>query len=137
MPLAKDETALRVVLVEDHAGYREQLTDRLHELDGVRIVHLADRSGDAVRWLEANPAQWDLLVLDMFLAEGHGFQVLKACRGRAAQQHAVFLTSYTRDPARGQALAAGANAVFSKLELQEFLAYVQQRRDAREHGMHP
>ncbi|TFZ07931.1 LytR/AlgR family response regulator transcription factor [Ramlibacter humi] len=131
MPLPKDDPdfPLRVVLVEDHAAYREQLTWRLEELPGVRIVHTTERRNDAVDWLQAHPDGWDLAVLDIFLAEGHGFQVLRACTDRAEHQHVVFLTSYTRDPARGQALALGADAVFSKLELDAFLAYVQQRRE--------
>lgn len=131
MPHAKDDldSPLRVVLVEDHAAYREQLTWRLQELLGVRIVHFSERSREAVDWLQAHPQGWDLIVLDIFLAEGHGFQVLRACGDRAEHQHAVFLTSYTRDPARGQALALGADEVFSKLQLDEFLAYVRGLRE--------
>lgn len=128
---------LRVVLVEDHQPYREQLTHFLEDLGGVQIVHHAERSGDAVAWIRRNPQGWDLLVLDIFLAEGHGYQVLQACRQRDRHQHAVFLTSYTRDPARTQALASGANAVFAKTEVQAFLDYVRQRRDALELASHP
>jgi DNA-binding NarL/FixJ family response regulator len=121
--------AFRVVLVEDHQDYREQLQALLLDMQDIEVVHATARSGEAVQWLQANPRAWDLLVLDMFLADGHGFQVLRASQGRTRRQHAVFLTSYTRDPARSHALAAGADAVFDKVEVQAFLDYVRQRRE--------
>jgi len=134
MPSGSDDVPLRLVVVEDNAIYRDLLIQRLDDLTCVHIVHTADRSADAVSWLADNPAAWDLLVLDIFLTEGHGYEVLRAASGRADHQHAVFLTSYTRDPARAQALALGANAVFDKLNVDAFLQYVQQRRSALAHA---
>jgi DNA-binding NarL/FixJ family response regulator len=124
-------TGLRVVLVEDHPGYLDQLREMLQALDDVRVVHTADNDRDAVQWLAAHPHDWDLLVLDIFLARGHGFKVLRTCGERHADQRAVFLTSYTRDPARSQALALGADAVFHKVDVAQFLQYVATQRDSR------
>ena len=124
-----DAAALRVVLVEDHPDFREQLCHLLEAGGGARVVHAADSAAAAVRWLDAHPGQWDLLVLDIFLMEGHGFDVLRACRGRPRRQRAVFLTSYTREPARSQALALGADAVFDKgSQLGAFLRFAQDVR---------
>jgi DNA-binding NarL/FixJ family response regulator len=122
---------LRVVLVEDHPGYLDQLREMIHALEDVHVVHTADNDQDAVHWLAAHPGGWDLLVLDIFLARGHGFKVLQACGERRPDQRAVFLTSYTRDPARSQALALGADAVFHKVKVAQFLQYVTVQRDAR------
>jgi DNA-binding NarL/FixJ family response regulator len=120
---------LRVVLVEDHAGFRDQLRHKLEALDGVQVVHMEDNAEAAVRWLGEHPGRWDLLVLDIFLAEGHGFSVLRACQGRQGHQRAVFLTSYTREPARSQALALGADAVFDKVSgLDGFMRFAGQCR---------
>jgi DNA-binding NarL/FixJ family response regulator len=134
MPSTRGDHPLRLILVEDNAAYREQLTLRLDELPGTEIVHVAEKSGDACHWLKQNPVGWDLLVLDIFLTEGHGYEVLKSVNGRASHQHAVFLTSYTRDPARAQALTLGANAVFDKLNVDPFLDYVRQRQEALAHA---
>lgn len=120
---------LRVVLVEDHAGFRDQLRHKLETLDGVHVVHMEDNADAALRWLGEHPGRWDLLVLDIFLAEGHGYSVLRACQGRPRHQRAVFLTSYTREPARSQALALGADAVFDKgIELDGFMEFACQCR---------
>ena len=113
-PVQRGPRALDVVLVEDHAGYREQLRLLFEGIDGVRVVHTADRVQGILGWLADNPRGWDLLVLDIFLAEGHGYQVLRACRERQAHQRAVLLTSYTREPAASQAITLGADAVFDK-----------------------
>ena len=121
---------LHIVLVEDHPGYREQLRSLLEALDGVKVVHTADNDKDAIEWLATHGGQWDLLVLDIFLAEGHGFKVLRACSPRRPHQRAVFLTSYTRDPAYAQARALGADAVFNKVDVGDFLAYIVRQRDA-------
>lgn len=122
---------LRVVLVEDHAGYREQLRELIHALDRVTVIHTADNEQDAVQWLAGHADSWDVLVLDIFLPDGHGFKVLRACSDRAAHQRAVFLTSYTRPPAQDQALTLGADAVFGKTEVAQFLSYLAQERDSR------
>ena len=113
-PVRRGPRALDVVLVEDHPGYREQLRQLFEGLEGVRVVHTADRAQGILGWLADHPRDWDLLVLDIFLAEGHGYQVLRACRDRQAHQRAVLLTSYTREPAASQAITLGADAVFDK-----------------------
>lgn len=130
-PARRPAPTLHVVLVEDHPGYREQLRELIQALHGVQVVHTADNDRDAVAWLAANPHRWNLLVLDIFLAEGHGFKVLRACAQRQPHQRAVFLTSYTRDPAQAQALALGADAVFNKVDVGDFLRYLTQQRDAQ------
>jgi len=67
-----------------------------------------------------------MLVVDLFLAHGHGFQVLAATKDRSPRQQAMLLTNYTRDPVRDQARNFGADAVFDKaFEWGEFLEYVE------------
>ena len=129
---------MNLVLIEDHPVFREQLRDRLQEFAGIHVVHTEATAQAALHWLNEHPQQWDLLVLDVFLAQGHGFQVLRALRGRLPQQQVVLLTNYTRDPVREQARKLGANAVFDKLfELEAFFAYVQEGVQATSPGCTP
>jgi DNA-binding NarL/FixJ family response regulator len=122
---------LRVVLVEDHADYREQLQHQLEALGSVRVVQGTANPREAVEWLVGHPHDWDLVVLDMFLSGGHGFEVLRSCAARSPQQRAIFLTSYTRQPASSRALAMGADAVFCKTDVGGFLRFVARQRDMR------
>lgn len=119
---------LHLVLIEDHAEFREQLRNRLQAIEDVRVIHAESTAGAAIEWLQRHPHEWDVLVVDLFLAKGHGFQVLSAVKDRLPRQKTLLLTSYTRDPVRAQARSFGADAVFDKVfELPAFLSYVQAR----------
>ena len=117
---------LNIVLIEDHAEFREQLCHRLETIGNVRVVHTDTTAASARQWLSQHPHDWDMLVVDLFLAHGHGFQVLAAAQERLTRQQAVLLTNYTRDPVREQARKFGADAVFDKaFELARFLEHVE------------
>lgn len=77
---------MRVFLAEDDAALRKQLVQFLGSLLGVDIVGEAATQQDATDWLDAHPADWDLALVDLFLASGNGFTVLRhwpgARRGR-------------------------------------------------------
>jgi two-component system OmpR family response regulator len=115
---------MRVFLVEDNPRLRVHLQEALATIAGVVVVHTAETAGAAEHWLTHNAQAWDLAVIDLFLAEGHGFQVLRACRNRGSEQRAVVLSNYTRDPVREHARQAGADAVFDKsFEMEALLDY--------------
>jgi DNA-binding NarL/FixJ family response regulator len=127
---------LNLVLIEDHAEFREQLRDRLETIAGVRVIHTESTAAAATQWLAQHAHEWDVLVVDLFLATGHGFQVLAAVKDRVARQQAVLLTNYTRDPVREQARKFGADAVFDKaFELAEFVAHVEGCGRAKAQGV--
>jgi len=134
---------LNLVLIEDHADFREQLRDRLEAIADVRVVHTESTAPAAAQWLAQHAHDWDVLIVDLFLAHGHGFQVLTAAKERLPRQQALLLTNYTRDPVREQARKFGADAVFDKsFELEQFLAHVEgcckaMREDARAGAHHP
>ena len=120
------EVPLNLVLVEDHAQFREQLRTELEMIEGVRVIHAESTAPAAMRWLAEHAHDWDMLVVDLFLAHGHGFQVLAATKDRLPRQQAMLLTNYTRDPVREQARNFGADAVFDKaFELAQFLEHVE------------
>lgn len=119
----------RLLLVEDNPRIQAELKQSLGSLfDVVAVIATAN---EAVQWLHAHPAAWDLAVVDIFLKQGHGFEVLRACADRQAHQAVVVLSNYTREPARSSALQQGASAVFDKsLEMEQFLAWCAQRAQA-------
>lgn len=124
---------MRVFLVEDHPVTRRELRLALSTLPGLQIAGEAATQDEACAWLQAHGDGWDLAVIDVFLAAGHGFEVLKRCAGRGPQQRAVLLTNYTRSPVRESARRLGADAVFDKsLELEEFLRYCAQLAGERQ-----
>ena len=118
---------MRIFLVEDNAVAQAQVQEALSAIPGLHFVQVARTSGEARRWLAENEGGWDLAVIDLFLASGHGFEVLRQCRNRQARQRAVVLSNYTRDPVREHASNAGADAVFDKsFELESLVLWCEQ-----------
>lgn len=124
-----EETPLAVFLVEDNALIRENLVVALEELADMRVVAWAETEGQAANWLVGHSADWQVAVIDLFLREGSGLGVLRACRDRGRWQRAVVLTNYADVDIRSQCLALGADAVFDKsTELDAFLDFCCARR---------
>jgi DNA-binding NarL/FixJ family response regulator len=122
-----EQGSMRVLLVEDHPLVCEQVRRTIQAIPGADVVRVARTASDATDWLRAHPDGWDLAVVDLFLAQGHGFEVLRRCRERGPHQRAVVLSNYTRDPVRQCARDAGADAVFDKsFELDALVEYLVQ-----------
>ncbi|MDH6590568.1 DNA-binding NarL/FixJ family response regulator [Variovorax sp. TBS-050B] len=114
---------LTTILVEDSQTIRENLIPALEELAGVHIVACAETAQEAIAAF-ARHASWQLAIVDLFLKEGSGLTVLRACEGRREDQHAVVLTNYLTDEMRRRCLALGADAAFDKsTELDAFFAH--------------
>ena len=115
---------LRIYLVEDSPVIRQALTESLQELVGARVVASASTEEEACQWLAENPTAWDLAVVDLFLIQGSGLNVVKSCSNRALRQKIVVLTGYATPAMRQRCLATGADAVFDKAtEIDEFTNY--------------
>lgn len=115
---------LRIFLVEDSPVIRANLAESLEELVGARVVGGASSEDEARQWLANNPSAWDLAVVDLFLLQGNGLNVVKSCGNRDLRQKIVVLTGYATPAMRQRCLAAGADAVFDKAtEIDEFTRY--------------
>ena len=115
---------LRIFLVEDSPAIRAALSESLEELVGARVVDCASTEEAACRWLAEHPNDWDLAVVDLFLLQGSGLNVVKSCSNRALRQKMVVLTNYATPAMRQRCLASGADAVFNKAtEIEEFTSY--------------
>jgi DNA-binding NarL/FixJ family response regulator len=115
---------MKVLLVEDSMEIQQQVRAILEAIPGTELVSVFDTAPRAGDWLEQHPAGWDLAVVDLFLREGHGFDVLRRCRRRKPHQKAVVLSNYTRAPVADYALQAGADAFFDKsFELERFVQF--------------
>lgn len=116
---------MRVFLAEDDAALRGQLGQLLGPLLGVDIVCEAATQQQATDRLDAHPDGWDLALVDLFLARGDGFSILRHCARRAPRQKVALMSSnYVREPVRQRALEAGADAFFDKAtQMSELAAF--------------
>ena len=122
----------RAYLVEDSSTIRENLIETLKELAQVTPVGTTESEHEARRWLAQN--DWDLAVIDLFLREGSGMNVLDACRQRRPGQKVVVLSNHSSRDVRWRCMQLGADAVFDKsTELERLVDYCVRLREQREH----
>ena len=113
---------LLTILVEDSATIRESLVPALVEFADAEIVAVAETAREGIAALSHHASTWRLAVVDIFLKDGNGLDVLRAATQRQAGQRVVVLTNYATSDIRRRALAAGADAIFDKsTEIDGFL----------------
>lgn len=130
--------SLVTILVEDNLAIRENLLAAMDELTDLDVVATAETASQATSALSAYNESWDLAVVDLFLRQGSGLTVLKACQERPASRHVLVLTNYPTPEIRKRCLALGADGVYDKsTELEAFFDrcndYAKQARRLR-HG---
>lgn len=117
----------RAYIVEDSSTIRHNLIETLQELAQVEPLGTTDSEHEARRWLAANA--WDLAVIDLFLREGSGMNVLEACRERQPGQKVVVLSNHSSRDVRWRCQQLGADAVFDKsTELEALVDYCAKLR---------
>lgn len=103
---------IEVFLVEDSALVVRLLEEFLASIEGVRTVGSAARADDAIRdILDLRP---DAVLCDISLAQGTGFDVLRALRERAPGVEVYMLTNFATEPYRRLAARLGARDFFDK-----------------------
>ena len=103
---------MEIYLVEDSSLVRARLAALLEEVPGVSLVGEADRAEAAIRGILA--LRPDAVLLDINLAEGTGFDVLRAVCREAPEIAFYMLSNFTADPYRELAERLGARGFFDK-----------------------
>jgi DNA-binding NarL/FixJ family response regulator len=105
---------IKAFLVEDSPVIRENLVATLEELVPLKVLGYADSESTAVAWLDEQGHDCDLVIVDLFLRQGSGMQVLEHLgrSGRAAER--VVLTNYATPDVRRHCIGLGASRVFDK-----------------------
>lgn len=120
---------LRVFVVEDSPLILERL-ETMIALAGASTAGHASGAAAATRAiLETHP---EIVLLDVQLADGSGFDVLRAVRAQAPEIDVYMLSNYSADPYRQLAERLGARDFFDKSsEFDRMRELVMQRAAAR------
>lgn len=102
---------LRLLIVDDHAGYREQ-AGLLLELGGFEVVGEA-RDGDGAVNLCAELAP-DVVLLDIALPDATGFDVARRLTGQQPAPAVVLVSSRAWDDVGERATSCGARGFIPK-----------------------
>lgn len=119
---------MNIFLVEDSPLVRARLADLLESIPGARVVGEADRAQTAIRDILASRPE--LVLLDVNLSEGSGFDVLRAVAGKAPEVDFYMLSNFAAYPYRQLAERLGARAFFDKSRDLERMRDVVARRAA-------
>ena len=103
---------MKVFLVEDAPLLRERLEALVASIPGGRMVGHAAGAKEAVQAIVA--AQPDVVVLDIHLTEGNGFDVLRGLKGDGSGPDVYVLTNYPQEAYRRTAEKLGARGFFDK-----------------------
>ena len=104
----------RAFIVEDSPVIRDNLIETLKELALVEPVGICDTEQEGKRWLADSDSVWDLAIVDLFLREGSGLNILEACRDRKPNQKIIVLSNHATNDVRWRCAQLGADAVFDK-----------------------
>ncbi|MGH8218313.1 MAG: response regulator [Steroidobacteraceae bacterium] len=106
----------RILLVEDSTVLSRRLVDLLSEPGRLTVAAQAATQSEAVLKLKETP--YDVLVVDIELAEGNGVAVIRQARQLyqpQLQPLIVVLTNYASDFVREHCFAAGADFFLDKM----------------------
>jgi DNA-binding NarL/FixJ family response regulator len=118
--------ALAVFVVEDSPTLRDALVATLEDLAPVRVTGVAAGAAEALHALAAEPTPCDLAIVDLFLAQGSGLDLLQALQQRRSRVRRVVLTNAATPALRARCLALGAEQVFDKSgEIEALVAWCE------------
>jgi two-component system OmpR family response regulator len=120
----------RAYIVEDSPTIRDNLIATLTELALVEPVGMAETESVGKAWLSANSDYWDLAIVDLYLKEGSGLNILEALKFRQPQQKMVVLSNHATADIRWRCAQLGADAVFDKsMEIDALVDYCVKERE--------
>ena len=101
-----------VFLVEDSHLVLARLEAMIRDIPGTRVAGTASHASRAIRGiLEEKP---DVVLCDLRLATGNGFDVLRAVREAAPAIDVYMLSNFASEPYRRIAAELGARGFFDK-----------------------
>jgi two-component system response regulator DevR len=107
------ETApIRLLLVDDHEIVRAGLKTLLEKAKDIEIVGEADTKSTALD--ETNRLKPDVVLLDIRLPDGNGFEACRQIRGINATTRVLFLTAFGDDDTVFESISAGGDGYLLK-----------------------
>jgi DNA-binding NarL/FixJ family response regulator len=103
---------LRVYVVEDSAPVRERLAEMVDSIAGARCTGSAETAEAAIAGIRQTRP--DAVILDIRLADGTGFDVMRALRDYQPKPVFYVLSSFALEPYRRLAMKLGAAAFLDK-----------------------
>ena len=115
---------MRVLLVEDSPSSQMAFTELLKVLD-FTLLAILGRESAATEWLETHRDEAEVVVLDLLLLEGSGFNLIDRARQQQPHAKVIVFSSYATPAVAEKCVRLGADAVFRKSEVTELTSYLE------------
>lgn len=103
---------MKVMLVEDALDTRRRLLQVLSQMPDIEITAATGGVAESIRMVrETRP---DIILLDLHLSDGSGFDVLRDIKADSRATLVVMLTSFSSDLCRRRFAALGGDFFFDK-----------------------
>jgi DNA-binding NarL/FixJ family response regulator len=109
-----NEVPLRLLLVDDHAAFRQPLAFMLEREPDMMVIAQADSVAAARHIVPTLPEQIDVALVDLRLPDGLGIDVVREVRQANPRSHSLLITADTDRLQHARALEAGASGVINK-----------------------
>jgi two-component system invasion response regulator UvrY len=126
---------IRVLVIDDHAVVRQGLRQILAETTDIIVG--ADASSASQGLTRARAEQWDVILLDLNLPDGHGLDVLKQLRSESTHVPILVLSMHPEDQFALRAIRAGASGYLTKNGAVDELATAIRMVVAGQHYLSP
>ncbi|HVZ44256.1 MAG TPA: response regulator [Ramlibacter sp.] len=119
---------ISVMMIEDSREILALVADLLEQAGPYEVIGNAATEGEGTNWLQENPGRWDMAIIDLVLRDGSGFNLIR--RYRAANEHAriLVLSDYATPNIKVRCVEFGADAVFTKADIEGFVNYLSNLR---------
>jgi two-component system, OmpR family, response regulator len=113
-----------VLLVEDSPSSQMAFTELVKVLD-FTLLAILGRESAATERLETHPDEAEVVVLDLLLLDGSGFNLIDRARRHQPRAKVIVFSSYATPAVAEKCLRLGADAVFRKSEVTELTSYLE------------
>jgi two-component system nitrate/nitrite response regulator NarL len=109
-----NDSPVRLMLVDDHAAFRQPLAFMLEREPDMTVVAQADSIAEAREVLSGMSESVDVALVDLRLPDGIGTDIVRDLRTANARSHSLVITADSDKLQHARALEAGATGVISK-----------------------
>jgi len=117
---------LAVFIVEDSQHMQSALRDLLAATGPFQVMGVASSEAQATEWLMHNQEGCRLAIVDLLLAEGSGFELVRRWRSLDPNTRVVIFSEFATPAIKERCLELGADAAFLKSEMKSFIHYLEQ-----------
>lgn len=115
---------MKLLIVDDSEAIRNSIKTRLQENEGVtEILEARGFAGTVDVILKERP---DVMILDIHLGDGSGFDILRGLKAAGADVAAIVFSGFGYTQYKERALELGALKFFSKCDDIEFFEFLEQ-----------